>query len=180
MTAFSLFPLGPCLLLVLLLLLLIATAASTNYPVEKHIFHAAVDHYSFRNTSRTFELSYYVNEEHWNATRQGGPVLFYAGNEAPISQFIRNSGFMFEIAPEFGAMVVFAEHDVAFLVFWSQSVTSVSQMIFSAMRLSDWRENPMVVESSRQSHSQHSNRMSQVLVFSSYVRTPRVNSLLYT
>jgi pimeloyl-ACP methyl ester carboxylesterase len=79
------------------------------YPVDEHIFDAVVDHYSFRRHGEgpTFPLRYYVNEEHWNGT---GPCFFYAGNEADIFQFVNNSGFMFEAAVEFGAMVVFAEH----------------------------------------------------------------------
>lgn len=32
------------------------------------------------------------------------------GNEAPIEEFIENTGWMAEIAPELKAMVVFAEH----------------------------------------------------------------------
>jgi lysosomal Pro-X carboxypeptidase len=67
-----------------------------------------VDHYNFRPTEEpTFPLRYYVNEQYWNGT---GPCFFYAGGEADICQFVNNSGFLFESAVEFGAMVVFAEH----------------------------------------------------------------------
>lgn len=78
------------------------------YPVDEHIFNAVVDHYNFRPTKDpTFPLRFYVNEQHWNGT---GPCFFYAGNEANIFQFVNNSGFLFESAIEFGAIVAFAEH----------------------------------------------------------------------
>ena len=37
-------------------------------------------------------------------------MLFYSGNEGPIEQFYENTGFMFELAQQFEALVVFAEH----------------------------------------------------------------------
>ena len=39
-----------------------------------------------------------------------GPIFFYTGNEGPITEFWEATGFIFEIAPQFGALVVFAEH----------------------------------------------------------------------
>ena len=37
-------------------------------------------------------------------------MLFYSGNEAAIEMFYENTGFMFELAQQFEALVVFAEH----------------------------------------------------------------------
>ena len=37
-------------------------------------------------------------------------LLFYSGNEGPIESFYENTGFIFELAKEFQALVVFAEH----------------------------------------------------------------------
>jgi hypothetical protein len=95
-----------------LFLLAVAVAAAAAsppsvYPVDEYFFDATIDHFNFRPTTvPTFPLRYYVNEQHWN----GSAVFFYAGNEADIFQFVNNSGFLFEAAQDFGAMVVFAEH----------------------------------------------------------------------
>ncbi|CAM9700055.1 unnamed protein product [Pylaiella littoralis] len=39
-----------------------------------------------------------------------GPIFFYAGNEADVSLYVGASGLMWENAPEFKALLVFAEH----------------------------------------------------------------------
>lgn len=106
-----------------LMLVLIAAAEARvplTYPVDEYWFDAMVDHYNFRNP-RTFPLRYFVNDKHGqNAQRRRGTalndtnspsaVLFYAGNEDDILQFVQHSGFLFEAAEELGAMVVFTEH----------------------------------------------------------------------
>ncbi|XP_063241210.1 lysosomal Pro-X carboxypeptidase isoform X2 [Bacillus rossius redtenbacheri] len=66
-----------------------------------------VDHFSFTN-NHSFKLKYLVNDTFWN--HDGGPIFFYTGNEGPIETFAENTGFMWEIAPEFSALLVFAEH----------------------------------------------------------------------
>ena len=48
-----------------------------------------------------------VADEDWTGS---GPLFFYTGNEGPIEGFMDNSGFIFTLAKEFNALVVFAEH----------------------------------------------------------------------
>ncbi len=45
--------------------------------------------------------------EYWQGS---GPLLFYTGNEGPIESFYENTGFVFDLAKDFNALVVFAEH----------------------------------------------------------------------
>lgn len=95
--------------LLLLLSLSHVEGAPKKNPISfKHYnFTTKIDHFSYRNDD-TFQLRYVVGDEHWN--RKGGPIFFYAGNEAPVEAFIYNTGIMWEWAPRFKAMVVFAEH----------------------------------------------------------------------
>jgi pimeloyl-ACP methyl ester carboxylesterase len=77
--------------------------------VTEYWFDTVVDHYNFRPTAQlTFPLRYLVNDQYYS--NASSPVLFYAGNEADIFQFVNNSGFLWEAAQQFQAMIVFAEH----------------------------------------------------------------------
>lgn len=40
----------------------------------------------------------------------GGPLFFYTGNEGAIETFAENTGIIFDLAPQFNALVVFCEH----------------------------------------------------------------------
>lgn len=46
-------------------------------------------------------------DQYWN---ENGPIFFYTGNEGPITGFWDNSGFVFEAAEKFNALVIFGEH----------------------------------------------------------------------
>lgn len=65
-----------------------------------------VDHFSYANND-IFKQRYLISTKHW---QQNGPIFFYAGNEGDIMAFANNTGFMWEYAPQFKAMVVFMEH----------------------------------------------------------------------
>jgi lysosomal Pro-X carboxypeptidase len=55
----------------------------------------------------TLEQRYLLNSSFW---QPGGPLLFYAGNEGPIEDFVQATGAMWTLAQEVGAIVLFAEH----------------------------------------------------------------------
>ena len=52
-------------------------------------------------------MLFIIIDEYWSGS---GPLFFYTGNEAPIENFMNNSGFIFTLAKQFNALVVFAEH----------------------------------------------------------------------
>ncbi|XP_051882147.1 lysosomal Pro-X carboxypeptidase [Pristis pectinata] len=66
-----------------------------------------IDHFGFAEDS-IFKQRYLIGDEYWN--QDGGPILFYTGNEGDITWFCNNTGFMWDISKELGAMLVFAEH----------------------------------------------------------------------
>ncbi|XP_052789673.1 dipeptidyl peptidase 2-like [Mya arenaria] len=84
-----------------------ASCQSPPY-VEKH-YDQHLDHFNFISYGeKTFKQRYLMQDKWWTAGK--GPIFFYTGNEGAITEFWDATGFMFDIAPQFGALVVFAEH----------------------------------------------------------------------
>ncbi|CAL1674146.1 unnamed protein product [Lasius platythorax] len=84
-----------------------ASPHNTRYKYEIKTFDVRVDHFSFA-VQDTFKLRYLVNDT-WRKT-EDAPIFFYTGNEGRIEVFAENTGFLWEIAPQFDALVIFAEH----------------------------------------------------------------------
>ena len=61
---------------------------------------------------RTYPQRYFVCGEHWKRTENGAtaPIFLYIGNEADVTLYLNHTGLMWEAAPDFGALLVFAEH----------------------------------------------------------------------
>ncbi|KAM1091460.1 hypothetical protein ACFX13_019236 [Malus domestica] len=76
---------------------------------ETRYFAQRLDHFSFTDTPK-FQHRYLINTEHWVGAQRLGPIFFYCGNEGGIEWFAENTGFVWELAPRFGAMVLFPEH----------------------------------------------------------------------
>lgn len=80
---------------------------SAKYKYEIKTFDVRVDHFSFA-VQDTFKLRYLINDT-WSKT-ENAPIFFYTGNEGRIEVFAENTGFLWESARKFGALVIFAEH----------------------------------------------------------------------
>ncbi|ETO20282.1 hypothetical protein RFI_16937 [Reticulomyxa filosa] len=77
--------------------LFILTVWSQIPPPETYYYEQKLDHFNPQDT-RTFKEKYLVCSEYW---KQGGPIFFYSGNEGEIESFYYNTGFMFDIAPQY-------------------------------------------------------------------------------
>ncbi|XP_076833256.1 lysosomal Pro-X carboxypeptidase [Brachyhypopomus gauderio] len=86
---------------------------SRSFSQQKLVFYKTlyfdqqIDHFGFLENGM-FKQRYLVNDQHWR--QENGPILFYTGNEGDITWFCNNTGFMWDVAEEMGAMLVFAEH----------------------------------------------------------------------
>ncbi|PAA80754.1 hypothetical protein BOX15_Mlig022232g3 [Macrostomum lignano] len=94
----------------------IATVSDGAFvPYKTAVFNQKIDHFvysaasgkGFKNNPR-FPQRYLYTDKFFDKAK--GPIFFYTGNEGPIEGFWNNTGFVHEIAPKFGALVVFAEH----------------------------------------------------------------------
>ncbi|KAJ9593964.1 hypothetical protein L9F63_014605 [Diploptera punctata] len=93
---------------VLVIMCIALCAGAEQYTYHTKYLDMPVDHFSFA-TNHTFKLRYLVNDTFFQE-HTGSPIFFYTGNEGDIEMFAQNTGFMFDAAPEFGALLVFAEH----------------------------------------------------------------------
>uniref|UniRef100_A0A0E0I4F8 Uncharacterized protein n=1 Tax=Oryza nivara TaxID=4536 RepID=A0A0E0I4F8_ORYNI len=76
---------------------------------ETRYFTQRLDHFNELPASNgTFQQRYLVNGTFWGGA--AAPVFVYAGNEGDVALFASNTGFMWEAAPRFRAMLVFVEH----------------------------------------------------------------------
>ncbi|XP_009383556.2 uncharacterized protein LOC103971287 [Musa acuminata AAA Group] len=76
---------------------------------ETRYFTQTLDHFNFNPQSYAkFQQRYLVNHTYWGG--KGSPIFVYTGNEGGIELFAKNTGFMFDIAPSFKALLVFIEH----------------------------------------------------------------------
>lgn len=70
-------------------------------------FDQKIDHYSLSGKG-TFKQKVLIGDQFFGG--KGHPIFFYCGNEGPIETFEQNTGLMWELAPEFKALVIFQEH----------------------------------------------------------------------
>nr|GMC79443.1 lysosomal Pro-X carboxypeptidase-like [Ipomoea batatas]GMC84405.1 lysosomal Pro-X carboxypeptidase-like [Ipomoea batatas] len=91
------------------------SAASTNTTqlYDTKYFTQILDHFTFTPQSyQTFQQRYLINYKYWGGAKNMAPIFVYMGGEADIESFAQNTGFMFDIAPHFNALLVFIETEV--------------------------------------------------------------------
>merc|ERR1719433_1555821 len=96
----------------LCLTMLLQSLATAPPDYDTRFFEQTVDHFGFIVTGLTLQQRYLISEQHWqrpSGEHGPGPILFYTGNEGDIIEFANATGFMWELAPKLGALVVFAE-----------------------------------------------------------------------
>ncbi|KAJ8924292.1 hypothetical protein NQ315_007085 [Exocentrus adspersus] len=93
-------------MLLIFLCLFPMALAQDEYTFDTKYVEIPVNHFTFTDNS-TFQLKYLVNDTYFG---QNGTIFIYTGNEGEIEMVTQNSGFIFEIASQFNALIVFAEH----------------------------------------------------------------------
>ncbi|KAM9039064.1 lysosomal Pro-X carboxypeptidase [Sarcophilus harrisii] len=84
-----------------------APAPAAGLAYKTHYLVQQVDHFGF-DVNLTFKQRYLIADQYWK--NNNGVILFYTGNEGDITWFCKNTGFMWDVAEELKAMLVFAEH----------------------------------------------------------------------
>lgn len=81
--------------------------AQFQYAVKE--FAVPLDHFNFLS-NENFTIRYLYNDSFVQKDDTMYPIFFYTGNEGDIEWFAQNTGFMWELAEQLHAMVIFAEH----------------------------------------------------------------------
>ncbi|XP_027352833.1 lysosomal Pro-X carboxypeptidase-like [Abrus precatorius] len=85
--------------------------SAQNALYRTKFFTQTLDHFNFNPQSyKTFQQRYLINDTYWGGAKKKAPIFVYTGNEGNIEWFTQNTGFMFEKAPYFKALLVFIEH----------------------------------------------------------------------
>ncbi|ERN16214.1 hypothetical protein AMTRI_Chr11g95870 [Amborella trichopoda] len=78
---------------------------------EIKYFTQTLDHFNYVPWGyETFQQRYLINSKYWGGPIDKAPIFVYTGNEGDVEWFAQNTGFMFENAPYFKALLVFIEH----------------------------------------------------------------------
>ncbi|KAF7818820.1 lysosomal Pro-X carboxypeptidase [Senna tora] len=88
-----------------------ALSSDQNGLYRTEFFTQILDHFNYNPQSyQTFQQRYLINDSYWGGASNKAPIFVYTGNEGDIEWFTQNTGFMFETAPYFKALLVFIEH----------------------------------------------------------------------
>ncbi|KAJ4830054.1 hypothetical protein Tsubulata_009664 [Turnera subulata] len=88
-----------------------SSSRSNHQPYKEKFFTQVLDHFTYNPQSyQAFQQRYLVNGTYWAGAEKNAPIFVYTGNEGDIEWFAQNTGFFFDNAPRFKALLVFIEH----------------------------------------------------------------------
>eukprot|EP01083_Nonionella_stella_P014493 40684_1 len=89
---------------------------------DVHLFNQTLDHFNPQN-SVTFIQRYFTCDKYYKSEHSTlSTIFFYCGGEGDLEGFWNNIGFPFDIASQFNAFIVFAEHR-----YYGQSLPNLTQ-----------------------------------------------------
>lgn len=89
----------------------LSLSTAKNHQLYKtRYFTQILDHFNYNPQSyQKFQQRYLINDTFWGGAKKNYPIFVYTGNEGDIEWFAQNTGFMYDIAPKFKALLVFIE-----------------------------------------------------------------------
>ncbi|KAM5559411.1 lysosomal Pro-X carboxypeptidase [Rosa sericea] len=89
----------------------ISLSARQNQLYRTKYFTQVLDHFNYYPKSyESFQQRYLINDTFWGGAKSNAPIFVYTGNEGNIEWFAQNTGFLYETAPQFKALIIFIEH----------------------------------------------------------------------
>ncbi|KAL6139738.1 hypothetical protein ACLB2K_058040 [Fragaria x ananassa] len=90
----------------------VSLAARQNQLYRTKYFTQILDHFNYYPKSYdTFQQRYLINDTFWGGAKSNAPIFVYTGNEGNIEWFAQNTGFLYETAPHFKALIIFIESE---------------------------------------------------------------------
>ncbi|WJX84863.1 lysosomal Pro-Xaa carboxypeptidase [Trifolium repens] len=82
------------------------SGSAKNGLYKTKFFTQTLDHFNYNPQSyHKFQQRYLINDTYWGGAKKKTPIFVYTGNEGKIDWFTQNTGFMFEKAPYFNALL---------------------------------------------------------------------------
>ncbi|XP_040373099.1 lysosomal Pro-X carboxypeptidase isoform X2 [Rosa chinensis] len=91
----------------------ISPSAGQNQLYRTKYFTQVLDHFNYYpKSNETFQQRYLINDTFWGGAKSNAPIFVYTGNEGNIEWFAENTGFLYDTAPHFKALIIFIEADL--------------------------------------------------------------------
>eukprot|EP00043_Microstomoeca_roanoka_P020441 m.249570 g.249570 ORF g.249570 m.249570 type:complete len:554 (+) comp17167_c0_seq1:4290-5951(+) len=109
-------------LLALIAVVAVKTSTASSFTTDSRpssanctekFFTQTIDHFNWGkplDVSFTFQQRYFICDQYVDVNNPKTPIFFYFGNEDDVTLYVNNTGLMWENAPTYKALLVFAEH----------------------------------------------------------------------